>query len=149
MSQDSKVYLHQCSFAEKDAAKRAGARWDSEEKKWYVSEDRFMYLELFNQWKPKGRTYLNCPFSDKEKVKQLGAKWDMQVKKWYIDPSLNLSENVFSEWLPSFQHSAKNALESHIANRSPQIEDETTRDGNEDMDYDEVVSGLNPLFKFE
>jgi DNA topoisomerase-3 len=141
MSQEGRVYLYQCSFAEKDAAKRAGARWDSEEKKWYVPEDRFVLMEMFNPWRPKGRMYLNCPFSDKEKVKKLGAKWDMQVKKWYIFPSTSISEKDFAEWLPPFHHTNIGREELNTIEEPEKMEDETTRDGVEEMkQYDESVS---------
>ena len=106
MSQEARVYLYHCSFKEKDAAKKVGARWDGNEKKWYVPEDKLDQLELFNQWKPKGRMYLNCSFSDKERVKKLGAKWDGQCKKWFIFPSKNTSETDFEEWLPSASSSS-------------------------------------------
>jgi len=101
MSQEARVYLYHCSFKEKDAAKKTGARWDGIQKKWYVPEDKLDQLEMFNQWKPNGRMYLNCPFSDKNRVKKLGAKWDGQCKKWFIFPSKNTSETDFEEWLPS------------------------------------------------
>jgi hypothetical protein len=141
MSQDGRVYLYQCSFAEKDAAKRAGARWDGEEKRWYVPEDRFVLMEMFNRWRPKGRIYLNCPFSDKEKVKKMGAKWDMQVKKWYIFPSTNLSEKDFAQWLPSVEHTNYDNERLNTVENAEKMEDETTRDGAEEVNhYDESVS---------
>ncbi|WP_394753826.1 DUF5710 domain-containing protein [Crenothrix sp.] len=44
---DSKVYLN-VPFAQKDAAKALGARWDGTVKKWYVPADKD--ISLFTQW---------------------------------------------------------------------------------------------------
>lgn len=50
-----KIYLEDCRYNEKDDAKRAGARWDAGERKWFVPPTKMGQLELFNKWKPKGR----------------------------------------------------------------------------------------------
>jgi len=50
---DSKTYLN-VPFAEKDAAKALGARWDAANKKWYVSSDKD--ITLFAQWQPQSGT---------------------------------------------------------------------------------------------
>lgn len=47
---DSKTYLN-VPFAQKDAAKELGARWDAANKKWYVPFDRD--ITLFAQWQPQ------------------------------------------------------------------------------------------------
>jgi hypothetical protein len=39
-------------FAEKDHAKSAGARWDSQKRKWYVPHG--LDINLFNRWWPDG-----------------------------------------------------------------------------------------------
>jgi len=44
---DSKTYLN-VPFAQKDAAKALGARWDAANKKWYVTADKD--ITLFAQW---------------------------------------------------------------------------------------------------
>jgi len=44
---DSKTYLN-VPFAQKDAAKALGARWDADYKKWYVPGDKD--IALFAQW---------------------------------------------------------------------------------------------------
>lgn len=44
---DSKTYLN-VPFAQKDAAKALGARWDAANKKWYVPADKD--VSLFAQW---------------------------------------------------------------------------------------------------
>ena len=47
---DSKTYLN-VPFAQKDAAKALGARWDAVNKKWYVPADKD--ITLFAQWQPR------------------------------------------------------------------------------------------------
>ena len=44
---NSKIYLN-VPYAEKDAAKALGARWDSSKKKWYVPVDKD--IAQFSQW---------------------------------------------------------------------------------------------------
>jgi hypothetical protein len=66
----------------------------------------------------------------------------MQVKKWYIFPSTSISEKDFAEWLPSFHPSNNWNEDLNEAKQQPErMEDETTRDGAEEMkQYDESVS---------
>jgi hypothetical protein len=101
MSDGSKVFLESCSFSQKEAAKKAGARWDFREKKWYVPASLLHQVEHFNEWKPKGRMYLDCPFDAKNRAKKMGAKWDGECKKWFFFPSKTRKEKDFREWLPS------------------------------------------------
>jgi len=50
---DSKTYLN-VPFAQKDAAKALGARWDAANKKWYVPGDKD--ITLFAKWQPQSGT---------------------------------------------------------------------------------------------
>lgn len=50
---DSKTYLN-VPFAQKDAAKALGARWDAASKKWYVPADKD--ITPFAQWQPQSGT---------------------------------------------------------------------------------------------
>jgi hypothetical protein len=50
---DSKTYLN-VPFAQKDAAKALGARWDAANKKWYVPADKD--ITLFAQWHTQSGT---------------------------------------------------------------------------------------------
>ena len=50
---DSKTYLN-VPFAQKDAAKALGARWDAANKKWYVPADKD--ITLFAQWHAQSGT---------------------------------------------------------------------------------------------
>jgi hypothetical protein len=47
---DLKTYLN-VPFAQKDAAKALGARWDAANKKWYVPDNKD--ITLFAQWQPQ------------------------------------------------------------------------------------------------
>ena len=47
MKKSSKFYLS-CPYAEKDEAKSLGARWDADERKWYVPND--VDRNLFKRW---------------------------------------------------------------------------------------------------
>ncbi|MFI3197385.1 MAG: DUF5710 domain-containing protein [Methylococcaceae bacterium] len=47
---NSKIYLT-VPYAQKDAVKALGARWDAANKKWYVTADKD--LALFKQWQPQ------------------------------------------------------------------------------------------------
>jgi len=96
------IYLDSCPFAEKEVAKKAGARWDPAERKWYVPSNLYRKLENFNQWRPNGRMYLNCPYNEKDQVKSLGAHWDPTCKKWYFYPSRSINQSDFQQWLPSY-----------------------------------------------
>lgn len=50
---DTKTYLN-VPFAEKDAAKALGARWDAANKKWYVPPKKD--IALFAQWRTQSGT---------------------------------------------------------------------------------------------
>jgi Domain of unknown function (DUF5710) len=50
---NSKTYLN-VPYAQKDAAKALGARWDAARKKWYISA--VMDVTLFAKWQPKSFT---------------------------------------------------------------------------------------------
>jgi hypothetical protein len=49
----SKIYLN-VPYAQKDAVKALGARWDAVNKKWYIPAD--MDISLFAQWQPQAGT---------------------------------------------------------------------------------------------
>jgi hypothetical protein len=62
---DLKTYLN-VPYAQKDAAKALGARWDAANKKWYVPADKD--IALFEPWQPKVGT-LDVPSSTTGKPK--------------------------------------------------------------------------------
>ena len=96
--QEKRIYLS-VPFVQKDEAKALGARWDRNEKAWYVPPD--VDSSLFAVWivtrdqlasepptlEPKKRSvreYLAVPFGERQAAKAAGALWDKEAKSWYI-----------------------------------------------------------------
>lgn len=74
---EKKIYLI-ISYDKRDIAKRYGAKFDSEKKRWYVMNNIAEIL------KPYKLVYLNnASYEQKDKVKELGAKWDNDARLWY------------------------------------------------------------------
>ena len=66
----SKRFFIELPFCEKESAKECGAKWDKDEKKWYVDElDNELY-ELFK------RVNLNVKYDQKDFVKENEGLWD-------------------------------------------------------------------------
>lgn len=86
----AKTYLA-VTYAEKEDAKQLGAKWDPDQKEWYIEED--MDREPFAKWLAP-YTILAVPFADKDEVKALGAKWDGKV--WKVPPTVEL--DPFAKW---------------------------------------------------
>lgn len=76
--------------AEKEAAKAAGARWESDVGRWYIPEG--VKTEPFAAW-IKGKTSradveadrheLLIPFGHSDAAKAAGAEWDKAAKTWF------------------------------------------------------------------
>lgn len=66
---DAKTYLN-VSYAEKDAAKALGARWDAATKKWYVPAGKD--LALFAKWQSTS-ALVEAPADQLKKVTPLAA----------------------------------------------------------------------------
>ena len=62
---DSKTYLN-VPFAQKDAAKALGARWDADYKKWYVPGDKD--IALFAQWQAQSGALESAPSKPKARA---------------------------------------------------------------------------------
>lgn len=109
---DDKHYID-VPFKEKNEAKKLGARWDKEEKSWYVPPS--FDLTPFEKWNTNSstetkdeivpeteaessekevleKTFLAVPYEERGVAKAAGAKWDTQNKSWYAD-----NENVLEE----------------------------------------------------
>lgn len=101
-------------FKEKNEAKALGARWDKEEKSWYVPPS--FDLSPFEKWNTisteakeeivpekssehSDKTFLAVPFKEIDIAKSAGAKWDAQNKSWYADREDVLEE--LKQYLPS------------------------------------------------
>lgn len=114
-------------YAEKEEAKALGAKWDRQERTWYVPSG--VPVEPFAKWVPAptqaeqtpqgqapaegrgaapaasvtsstadGRTYLAVPYAERQEVKQRGAQWDKNAKCWFAPPGANLE--LFQRWKP-------------------------------------------------
>ena len=83
------------AFDVKDQAKKAGAKWDWDNKYWYCEKNE---KEIISKCRTR---YLDVEFCDKDRVKRrFGSGWDALEKKWYINPALLSEEdlNEFQEW---------------------------------------------------
>ena len=67
-------YFIDIPFKLKDQAKEHGAKWDSEEKSWYITDKK--NLVLFDM------IDLEVPFYCKDIAKDNGAMWDKENKSW-------------------------------------------------------------------
>lgn len=109
-------------FREKDEAKALGARWDRQEKSWYVpggvdlaqfskwtagSESREVQeqgqqaAQAVSQVKAGGdqeRVYLAVPYGEREVAKAAGAKWDRVAKSWYAGENADMEK--LERWKP-------------------------------------------------
>ena len=90
---DTRTYL-EVPFAEKDAAKALGARWDPHKIQWYAPAH--VDLAPLSRWR-HDRIYLRCGAEDRDTVEELGARHDRTVG-WYI--LSNQDKEPFSRWLP-------------------------------------------------
>ena len=125
-----KTYLH-VPFKEKEQASELGAKWDRQEKSWYIPAD--LDKEAFAHWlnpapkveaaetaqerteapqvasTPKSaREYLAVPYGERSAAKAAGAAWDKAAKSWYIGPDGDTAalarwkpENVSNEQSPA------------------------------------------------
>ena len=105
-------------FAEKDVVKALGAKWNPQERFWFVPVDH-INPDLFAKWfrkdrieKKHGSTQqpelpfggipiegmkLAVSFDEKDSVKELGARWNPQEKFWYI-PVGHSNPKVIAKW---------------------------------------------------
>lgn len=109
--QTARQYLD-VPYEEKDAAKELGAKWDRQERLWYMPPGA--NLEDVQKWMPKEaekeqqpqqpaqknepRQYLAVPYEEKDAAKELGAKWDAEAKSWYVGPDADMTR--LQNWLP-------------------------------------------------
>ena len=128
-----RVYLT-VPYAERAAAKAAGARFDGKAKRWYMP-DRANPAALA-QWaeqpqsapanrtqgatvepkaapEPPKRIFLAVPYSEKDAAKALGAKYSRNDKSWWVPEGTDLAP--FAKW-------SKGAEAAKPAEVSPQAE---------------------------
>lgn len=121
---NDRLYLN-VSFKEKEEAKALGAKWDRQEKSWYIpadadttpfanwlkKEEETMHApepEAIQQRRDSERLYLAVPYVERKEAKAAGAKWDSIAQSWYAGPEADmerlkkwLPENVRTEQLPA------------------------------------------------
>ena len=100
-------------YREKNAAKALGAKWDRQERSWYIPVG--MEQEPFKKWlrkkeddennrelsTPSRREYLVVPYEERKEAKALGAKWGAVERSWYIGE--NADKKKLEKWLPERQ----------------------------------------------
>lgn len=106
---DESVYV-QIPYADRAQAKMLGAKWDKEEKSWYIPPG--VNQEPFRKWldsaisqaqkvttnnPAKEKTFINVPFQEKNDARALGARWDREQKSWYIPEGVNIA--LFERWM--------------------------------------------------
>lgn len=106
---DESVYV-QIPYADRAQAKMLGAKWDKEEKSWYIPPG--VNQEPFRKWldsaisqaqkvttnnPAKEKTFINVPFQEKNDARALGARWDREQKSWYIPECVNTA--LFERWM--------------------------------------------------
>ena len=94
LRRDTRVYL-ECPYHEKDVVKELGARWDTTERRWYVSSGT--NLEPLKPW-IKQRIYLRCSTADEGTIENLGATFDTTLCGYYILDDTD--KKPFIQWLP-------------------------------------------------
>ena len=103
-------------YTSRNTAKKLGARWDRDNKRWYAPEGVDLApLRPFLSEQQQERdmpasgsastverraekpTALHVPYEDKELAKKLGARWDRERKQWYAPTGTDLEP--LSPWL--------------------------------------------------
>lgn len=134
-------------FAEKDAVKQLGARWDTDMKSWYIPDDSDE--SSFSKWERHDpsvkvesnatRIYLNVPFEEKDQARSAGARWDGDKKQWYY--LSDQDSNAFGKWFSSDQSGG--TAPAKIGNKIPQNNKpaQNQNSGNDDLsDLDAILS---------
>ncbi|WP_426811686.1 zincin-like metallopeptidase domain-containing protein (plasmid) [Pseudomonas sp. WOUb67] len=108
-------------FKEKNEAKEQGAKWDRQERSWYIPEgvDKAPFehwlnpapkvdtdpIEQAQGEAPKAavvpkasREYLAVPYGEREAAKAAGAAYDKAAKSWYVGP--NGDTAALARWKP-------------------------------------------------
>lgn len=102
-----RVYID-VSYAEREAARHLGARWDRAARSWYVPEGH--ELARFSRWPTRpidatataeARTYLAVPYKERRAAQAVGAHWDPQARSWFVDAVV--PKDQVAQWLPDRQ----------------------------------------------
>ena len=83
----TRYWLH-VPFDLKDDAKRLGAQWDSEKRKWFASKQDG---KLFKQFEP---VFIKCSFgANVDDLRNEGATWNRDLKRWVCHRGSNAWHN--------------------------------------------------------
>lgn len=87
-------------FGQKDEAKRLGARWDPQQRGWFINskQDQAKFARWLRDNPDNRRRYLDVPFEEKDEVRSLGAQWDSDRRAWYLPAGL--APEPFARWQP-------------------------------------------------
>lgn len=99
-------------FKEKNEAKALGAKWDRQNRSWYLPAG--IETAPFAKWavakpedgqsprvtqNPDARKYLAVPYGERQIAKAAGAKWDKAAKSWYAGPAADMAG--LARWQPA------------------------------------------------
>jgi putative DNA primase/helicase len=102
-----RVYID-VPYAEREAARDLGARWDRALRSWYVPEGQDP--QRFSRWPSRSinvtataeaRTYLAVPYKERRAAQAVGAHWDPRARSWFVDASI--PKEQIAQWLPERQ----------------------------------------------
>ena len=103
-------------YSEKNEAKGMGARWDRQQRSWYVPPGTD--IAQFSKWSRgndqqvqtstrfeseaeitiEDRKYLVVTYGERGAAKAAGAQWDKAAKSWYAGPNADMEK--LQRWLP-------------------------------------------------
>lgn len=140
-----KTYL-KVPFADKDAVKQLGAKWDGDMKSWYIPDGTDE--SAFSNWETHTpdpnqvnatKIYISVPFADKDAVKAAGGRWDGEKKSWYYSSDKDAS--LFAQWsqTSSDSSSPKSSKSSPKKNQSnySSPQDQLSAEINQMLDMDD------------
>jgi len=103
-SQQKRIYIN-VPYQEKEEAKGLGARWDRQERSWFIppginkaSFAKWSKSEGMQTHRVEQRQYLSVPYGERSVAKAAGARWDKAAKSWYVGPQADLER--LNRWLP-------------------------------------------------
>lgn len=113
-----RVYLN-IEYKQKEEAKKMGARWDAERKKWYATQDKIDSTDLKKYVVEPKRVYYRLPFKFKEQAKELGGRWCQEERKWWFDKTHKEFEDYFDyeideERYQTYKHHSKERQQKEI-----------------------------------
>ncbi len=103
-------------YRDKDKVKALGAKWDIQNKSWFIPAG--LDKSKFAEWQPKERKepekrdYIKVPKSEKDEAKALGARWDSARKSWFIPAGV--PKERFAKWPAAAPENNKEAKQENF-----------------------------------